>query len=298
MQRLSSALLCADIGGTNMRLAKVDSRRIVTQRLSVPTPVISIEQFISEMNNLVQSMDEATHELRISLAGLHDPATGCCRSANIPCINNLPLVSILEERLNKRVRIANDADCFTLAESRIGAGKNSRVVFGVILGTGVGGGLALDGQLATGLEGLIGEWGHGPFLRAGDRDYPCLPCGCGQTGCIDTIGGARGLEQLHHHVTAEATTSLNIIERWIAGDRTVDATMKRYIAILSDALACIINVTGADCVPVGGGMSAITPLIEALDTSVRNKILRRSISPIIVKTKLGNDAGLIGASYL
>lgn len=298
MQSLSSTLLCADIGGTNMRLARIDSRTTVTHKQSIPTPVASAEQFVSSLTDLVLSMDEAIPALHISLAGLQDPETGRCHAANIPCLDGLPLASILAERLGKQVRIANDADCFTLAESRIGAGKNSQIVFGVILGTGVGGGIVLGGRLATGPQGLIGEWGHGPFLRAGDRDYPCLPCGCGQTGCIDTIGGARGLEQLHRHVTAETATSLDIIARWTAGDRSVSETMRRYIAILSDALACIINITGASCVPVGGGMSTVTPLIEALDRNVRDKVLHHSTSPIIVKTKLGNDAGLIGASYI
>lgn len=298
MQSLSSTLLCADIGGTNMRLARIDSRKTVTHRHSVPTPVTSAREFVSTLTDLVLSMDEAIPALHISLAGLRNPETGRCHAANIPCLDGLPLASILTEHLGKEVRIANDADCFTLAESRIGAGQDSQVVFGIILGTGVGGGLVLGGQLATGPEGLIGEWGHGPFLRAGDSDYPYLPCGCGQTGCIDTIGGARGLEHLHRHVTAETATSLDIIARWTAGDRTVSETMRRYIAILSDALACIINTTGAGCVPVGGGMSTVTSLIDELDRNVRDRILRHSTSPIIVKTKLGNDAGLIGASYL
>lgn len=297
-QSLSQALLCADIGGTNMRLIRLDPLKHVTHRCSAPTPAGAIDLFVLQLEKLVQSIDASSTSLHIALAGLQDPETGLCTAANISALDGQPLAAILSDRLGKEVRIANDADCFALAESRIGAARGHAVVFGAILGTGVGGGLTFNGKIARAPAGLTGEWGHGPFLREGDSLYPHLTCGCGQKGCLDTIGGARGLERLHLWLTGETVSSRVITQRWLDAEGSVSETMRRYIAILSDALACIVNITGAGCVPVGGGMSTVTPLIEALDINVRAKILRATFSPIIVKAKLGNDAGLMGASYL
>ena len=132
------------------------------------------------------------------------PIRGTIKAANIPCIDGLPLAALLTDRLGRPVIIGNDADCFALAEAVLGAGKSHRIVFGAILGTGVGGGLVIDGRLVTGRGGYAGEWGHAPVAatRVGTPpvELPRFACGCGLHGCVNTLGGARGMERLHAHL--------------------------------------------------------------------------------------------------
>ncbi|WP_438383222.1 ROK family protein [Asaia sp. BMEF1] len=291
-------LLCADIGGSHMRLAWIDDDLNVIERRQISTPSHDLDRFIESFAELVRESHRPVTAAHLSLAGLQDPVTARCIAANIPCINDVSLAPLMSKKLGLPVRIANDADCFTLAEARAGAAKGHDNVFGIILGTGVGGGLVQQGNLVVGRQGLTGEWGHGPFLRRGDRDYPYLPCGCGQSGCLDTIGGARGLEKLHLWLCGEACSSRDIINGWLSEKSPYHATVTRYIDLLSDALAIVINITGASCVPAGGGLSAVEQLVTALDQAVREKCLYNTDTPIIVRAKLGDDAGLIGASYL
>ncbi len=170
----------------------------------------------------------------------------------------------------------------------MGAGRGHACVFGIILGTGVGGGLVRDGQLVTGAGGYAGEWGHGPVIQT-----PAFACGCGQTGCVDTIGGARGLERLHHHLTGDIATSHDILQRWHGGEvATVDA----WLGLVAGPLAMVVNVIGADCVPVGGGLANDTALIAALDAAVRARILRVMDRALVMPAHVSVDAGLVGAA--
>jgi len=292
------ALLCADIGGSHMRLAWVDNDLNLVERRQISTPSHDLDRFVEAFSELLRKSRSPVTAVHLSLAGLQDPVTARCTAANIPCINDVSLAPLMSRKLGLPVRIANDADCFALAEARTGAAKGQDNVFGIILGTGVGGGLVQQGNLVVGRQGLTGEWGHGPFLRRSDRDYPYLPCGCGQSGCLDTIGGARGLEKLHLWLCGEACSSREIINGWLSGKPSYQTTVTRYIDLLSDALAIVINITGASCVPAGGGLSTVGELITALDQAVRKKCLYKTDTPIIVRAKLGDDAGLIGASYL
>ncbi|NVN01347.1 MULTISPECIES: ROK family protein [Asaia] len=298
MNTRAPTLLCADIGGSHMRIARVTPDLHLVERRQIATPGHDLTLFVDAFSQMVHQSPVGIKAIHLSLAGLQDPETAECKAANIPCISGIALAPLLSQKLGMTVRIANDADCFALAEARAGAGMGHDNVFGMILGTGVGGGLVQNGRLIVGRQGLTGEWGHGPLLRRGDRDYPYLACGCGQSGCLDTIGGARGLEKFHFWRCEETRSSREIMTGWLSGEPSCQRTMERYIDLLSDALAIMINVTGASCVPAGGGLSAVDDLIEALDWAVRKKCLCETATPIIVKAKLGNDAGLIGASYL
>jgi N-acetylglucosamine kinase len=142
--------------------------------------------------------------------------------------------------------------------------------------------------LVTGAGGYAGEWGHGPVIQS-----PAFACGCGQTGCVDTIGGARGLERLHHHLTGETATSVEILHRWHAGEA---ATVDLWLDLVSGPLAMVVNVIGADIVPVGGGLANDARLIAALDVAVRARILRVMDRPLVVVAQVSVDAGLVGAA--
>ena len=278
-------ILAFDIGGSRIRAAAWDGQ--LTALGEVPTPAGDKAVFTAAIAGFAAG--RKVKGIAISIAGVVDPATGVGTVANIPAIDGLALGPELRAATGLPVLVFNDADCFSLAEAFHGAGRGHGTVFGVILGTGVGGGLVIGGRVVTGAGGYAGEWGHGPVIRG---DY-AFPCGCGQVGCVDTIGGARGLERLHKARTGEALGSEEIVARWRAGD---GATMELWRDLVSGPLAMAVNLVGADVVPVGGGLSRAPGLVDWLDQAVRARILRRTVAPLVVPAECGADAGLLGAA--
>jgi N-acetylglucosamine kinase len=170
-------------------------------------------------------------------------------------------------------------------------------VFGLILGTGVGGGLVIDGRLVNGPGGFAGEWGHGPVV-APPLGMSRFPCGCGQTGCLDTVGGARGLERLHLALHRQSSDSRAIVKAWQAGDAAAERTVACWVDLLRGPLAMLVNTVGAAILPVGGGLANSAALIARLDAAVRAAILRKTDAPIVVPGQSGAEPGLIGAAWL
>lgn len=280
-------IVAYDIGGTRIRAARVAGTEV--QPLGeVPTPAQDFAAFVAAVGGFASG---ATG-LALSVAGVVDPETGRIKVANIPGADGRALGPELEAALGLPVRVLNDADCFALAEAHHGAGRGHRNVFGIILGTGVGGGLVIDGQVVTGAGGFAGEWGHGPVLT-GDL---ALPCGCGQKGCLDTIGGARGIERLHRLNTGEDLTSEAIVAGWRAGSGPESATVALWAERLSGPLAMVLNVVGASSVPVGGGLSRAPDLIAFLDAAVRSRVLRPSAGALLRVAECPGEPGLIGAA--
>ncbi|HEY4202058.1 MAG TPA: ROK family protein [Devosiaceae bacterium] len=296
-------MLCFDIGGSAIKGAVAHDARNPRLIGTLPTPLEDFTAFASAIAMLADgSGAPATTPIAIAITGVVDPRTGVIKCANIPGIDGRPLAAELAARLGRRVIVANDADCFALAEAQEGSGRGHAIVFGAILGTGVGGGLVVDGRLVTGAGGFAGEWGHGPVAATSAGNPPAtLPrfvCGCGQTGCVDTIGGARGLERLHRHLHGADLPSTAIIAAWEAGDSVAARTIDVFVDLVAGPLALVINVVGADIVPVGGGLSRSTALVEALDAAVRARILRRTTQPLLVPASLTVEPGLIGAALL
>ncbi|AQS87541.1 ROK family protein [Neoasaia chiangmaiensis NBRC 101099] len=292
-------VFCADIGGSFIDCAIVRHDGTIADRQKLPTPIHDLDMFLATLEEATAIHDDL--DLHIALAGLQDPESGICTAANIPCINGVQLARRLSSTLDRTIRIGNDADCFALAEARMGAGRSHRNVLGIILGTGVGGGLVLDGRLITSAGGLTGEWGHGPViphLPGMESHIPCFPCGCGQWGCIDTIGGARGLERLHAWNGGEKADSRAILAAWRQGDPLARRTIEHYVTYVSAALALAVNLTGATILPVGGGLSNAHDLIEALDHATKKRILRDADATLLTPSRLGSDAGLLGAAFL
>ncbi|PYD48440.1 ROK family protein [Novacetimonas pomaceti] len=292
-------ILCADIGGSYIDFAQADAKHELSHRKRTPTPTTDLERFVSAMNDMTAGYDAAM-PLHIAIAGVCAPRSGQTRTANIPCVNGVPLRRLLAERLGRRVLVANDAHCFALSEAMQGAGAGHDIVFGIILGTGVGGGLIIDGRPVIGPGGLGGEWGHGPFIpeATGPGSIPALPCQCGQRGCLDTIGGARGIERLHHHLGGGELHARSLLAQWREGDGAARRTVDVWLDRMSAGLAMVANVTGASIMPVGGGLAHQVALIEALDCKVRDRILRHQENPLVVPGHLPGESGLIGASWL
>ena len=240
--------------------------------------------------------------LSFSISGVVDPDTQALTCANIPCIHGRHLAADLEAELGYPVLIANDADCFAMAEAMSGAGRGHRIVFGAILGTGVGGGLVADGRLVNAAGGFAGEWGQGPIIAslAGNPPVaiPAYPCGCGQKGCVDTVGGARGIERLHKTLHGLELSSEEIIGDWLKGESRAERTIDVMVDLVASPLALTINITGATIVPVGGGLSNVEPLLVRLDEAVRARILRKFGRPLVVPSECKLEPGLIGAALL
>ncbi len=293
-------ITCLDIGGSGIKAAVARSPGQIEVLGRLRTPLDDFEAFVAAIREvLALSPAPDGSAIAIAITGVVDPATGSIKCANIPCIDGRRLATDLSARLRRPVVIGNDADLFALAEAGAGAGQGHAIVFGVILGTGVGGGLVIDGKVVSGPGGYAGEWGHAPVAATRVLEPPVeLPrfaCGCGQVGCVDTLGGARGLERLHKHFTGQARNSVEIVAAWEAGEAAAGRSIDAFMEIVAPPL---VNVVGAGSVPVGGGLGKSHALIARLDREVRARILRRTIAPLVVPAQLDGEPGLVGAAIL
>ncbi|OCO98739.1 MULTISPECIES: ROK family protein [unclassified Ensifer] len=295
-------IVCFDIGGSAIKGAIVHSRERIFPLPRRTTPLTNFRQFVQVLESVLDEAGGHPDCVAISITGVIDPETRRIKCANIPCIDGRELVAELEAALHLPVRIANDADCFALAEAGAGAGRGHRIVFGAILGTGVGGGLVIDGRLINADGGFAGEWGHGPAIAAEAGNppiaIPAYECGCGQRRCVDTVGGARGLERLHQTAHGKTLSSHEIIEAWQAGNTEAKRTVELLVDLVSSPLALVINISGATIVPVGGGLSNSEELLAEIDRAVRSRILRQFDRPLVVRGECRVEPGLIGAALL
>jgi N-acetylglucosamine kinase len=296
------AIICFDIGGSFIKGAVATTARDITPLAPQPTPLEDFDAFVATLTGVIADSHTRPVRIALSITGVIDPETGIATVANIPCIHARPLKRDLEARLGLDVLIANDADCFALAEAGLGAGRGHSIVLGAILGSGVGGGLVAEGRLVNAAGGFAGEWGHGPILPsyAGEPAVaiPAWDCACGQKRCLNTVGGARGMERLHHEIHRAERTSRAIVDGWQAGDADATRTIDIYVELVASPLALAINITGASIVPVGGGLARSGPLMEKLDKAVRARTLRRFGRPLVVPGSLSIEPGLAGAALL
>ncbi|WP_163270432.1 ROK family protein [Chelativorans alearense] len=295
-------LIAFDIGGTTIKGAVVHSLDHIEPVRRMPTPTRDFEAFVASLKSVIAAAGGRPDCIAISIAGVIDPDTHAAICANIPCIHGRRLEADLQRELGLPVIVANDADCFTMAEAAVGAGRGHNIVFGAILGTGVGGGLVARGQLVNTEGGFAGEWGHGPVAAAFAGNppvaIPAFKCGCGQEGCIDTVGGARGMERLHRLLHDQELASEDIVAAWEKGDAQAARTVDVFVDLLSGPLAMVVNVTGATIVPVGGGLANAQALLSEIDMAVRKRILRRFDRPLVVRGACRVEPGLMGAALL
>lgn len=304
---MKSAVMCFDIGGSFIKSAVMTTDDQLHMTGSLPMPASDWDAFCRA---LVQLITGAAHLLdsdspvAISAAGVVDNETDRILAGNIPAFNGHLVSTELAALLNRQVVIANDADCFTLAEAMLGSGQGTPLVLGIILGSGVGGGLVFQQQIIRGTGGLTGEWGHGPvtateFSYQGQQIHlPRLKCGCGQQGCLDTLGAARGLERIWQHCFSEEKDSRYIIDAWHGEDPAAKQVVWLWSQLVSDVLSVVVNTLGPGKVVAGGGLASDAALIALLDSEVRAKILRRSDEPLIVPATLHQQGGLMGAAML
>jgi len=284
---------CVDVGGSFLKFGIATGPGEVFSRGHQETPTRDFDHFCRALADEIARGPAPEAPVALALPGVIDPDTGLVTCANVPCLDGRAAARDLEAFLGRPVVVANDADCFALAEVGAGAGRGHRVVFGAILGTGVGGALVIGGRLVVGAGGLTGEWGHGPIVAS-----PRFPCGCGQVGCLDTVGGARGLERLHEHLHGKRLGSREIVTAWEEGSLEASQTIDLHVDLVSAVLALVVNVVGASVVPVGGGLARAHGLLSRIDTAVRSRILRKTAGPLVVPALCPGEPGLVGAGIL
>ena len=302
-----AAVFCADIGGSFIKFGISARSGEVEEFGKVPTPTASWDAFVDAVQGLITQYAPdypADTPLAISTAGLVSPQTGELLATNIPAFTGRSLAADLSLALQRPVSAANDADCFALAEAYAGNAQNQPIVAGIILGTGVGGGLVINGQLVRGHGGVTGEWGHGAITRTElnieGKTYlvPRLKCACGQTGCLDKLGAARGMERLHQHFHQREASSLEIVTGWQAGDSTCGLTVRAWLQLVAEPLALLVNILGPSKIVAGGGLASATELIAALDLALRERVLHRYAAPLLIPGKFLTEGGLVGASVM
>ena len=289
-----------DLGGTKIEgIALADSGEI-THRHRVDTPK-EYDPTIEAIAGVVRRLEESAGErgtIGIGIPGTVVAATGLVKNSNSVCLNGRPLHRDLETRLGRAVRLMNDANCFALSEAADGAAAGASIVFGVILGTGVGGGVVVDGKCLIGANQISGEWGHNPLPWRTVEEIPGPPCYCGKDGCIETWLSGPGLVHDHAAVTGERRTTREIVAAAEGGDPAALASMARYHDRLARGLASVINVVDPDVVVLGGGMSNIAGLAEAASAGLPKWVFSDTIATRVVPNVHGDSSGVRGAAWL
>src|SRR5258708_4500729 len=290
-----------DLGGTKIEIIALgpDGRERLRRRIA--TPQDDYHGILDGVAGLVREAEAelgATGSVGVGTPGSISRASGLLRGSNSISLNGKPIRADLEARLGRKVKITNDANCFALSEATDGGGAGAEVVFGVILGTGVGGGIAVRGQVLTGPNAIAGEWGHNPLPWPRDEERPGHACFCGHSGCIETFLSGPGLERDHLEVTGERLTSLDIAARATAGDAACEATMRRYEERLARALPHVINILDPDAIVLGGGMSNVDRLYRNVPELWIPWVFSDRVDTTLVRHVHGDSSGVRGAAWL
>ena len=290
-----------DLGGTKIEIIALaqDGRELLRRRVATPRDDYSaILDAVAELVRDAEAELGDSGSVGIGTPGSISRATGLLRGSNSVCLNGKPIKADLETLLGREVPITNDANCFALSEATDGAAAGADVVFGVILGTGVGGGIVVCGHVLTGPNAIAGEWGHNPLPWPKDDERPGPACFAGHSGCIETFLSGPGIERDHLRAFGEALTSHDIGARAAIGDAACEATMRRYEERLARALAHVVNILDPDVIVLGGGMSNVQRLYAGVPALWRSWVFSDRVDTRLVKHRYGDSSGVRGAAWL
>ena len=293
--------LGVDLGGTKIEILALDATGAERFRRRIPTPRGDYHATLAAIAGLVADAETATGvagSVGIGTPGSISRATGLLRGSNSVCLNGQPIQRDLETLLDRAVRITNDANCFALSEASDGAGRGASVVFGAILGTGVGAGIVVRGEVLDGPNGIAGEWGHNPLPWPRDDERPGHRCFCGQDGCIETFLAGPGLERDHLRATGEPLTAHEIAARAPRGDAACGATLVRYEERLARALAHVINMLDPDVIVLGGGLSNVDSLYANVPALWGRWVFSDRVDTRLARHAHGDASGVRGAAWL
>jgi fructokinase len=293
-----------DLGGSKIEGVVLGSGSQVLARERVATPRGDYTGALVAIAKLVRALEgeAGTAGLPVGVGhpGSLSPATGRLRNSNSTWMNGQPLQQDLERALGREVRMANDADCFALSEAIDGAGAGARCVFGVILGTGCGGGVVVDGRLLAGANGIAGEWGHNPlpWPRPEWNEVPGPQCWHGGHGCLETWISGSGLAADHRRATGAPLTAEEVVARAEAGDEACGATLARYEDRLARSLAAVINLLDPQVIVLGGGVSGVRRLYDHVPRLWDQWIFSDRVTTKLVPPAHGDASGVRGAAWL
>lgn len=294
-----------DIGGTKIALGVYDKARRLQWETRVPTPHDSYQDFLAAIGSLVKEADSrfaGKGSVGIGIPGMPVTDDGTLYAANVPAANGKPLQADLTALLDRDVRLDNDANCFALSEAWDDDFCRYPVVMGLILGTGVGGGIIVNGKSITGRNYITGEFGHTRLpvdaLEVLGRDIPLTRCGCGQLGCIENYLSGRGFAWLYQHFYAESLESKEIVARFYAGDDKAAAHVDRFLELLAVCVGSLLTAVDPHLVVIGGGLSNFREIYKQLPARLPQYLLPVAKVPRIEPARHGDAGGMRGAAFL
>jgi fructokinase len=290
-----------DLGGTKIEGIALDAGGRDLLRRRIATPQGDYEGTVAAVAGLVASMEKELGRrgsVGVGTPGAVSPATGRIKNANSTCLVGHPFDRDLAVALDRPVRLANDANCFALSEAVDGAAAGAEIVFGVILGTGVGGGIAIRGQPLIGRNAIAGEWGHSPLPWPRDAERPGPLCYCGKRGCVETFLSGPGLTRDHVAAGGPEIRSEEIVARADAGDPDAAATLERYEDRLARGLAQVINLLDPDAIVLGGGLSNVSRLYQSLPRRLPAYVFSDRVDTALCAPRHGDSSGVRGAAWL
>ena len=281
------------MGGTKIEAILIDESSNVIDRKRVPTPSENYDDILTAISTLVSdiSVNVSDYTLGVCTPGTISKQTGLIKNSNTQCLIGKPIKEDLEKLLNLDISLENDANCFALAESKFGSARGYGVVFGIIMGTGVGGGIVVDGKLHSGRNHISGEWGHHTLLQNGH------PCYCGKNGCVETYLSGPSLEKYWYKLTGKSQTLSEILSTFVYDEKSVK-WREEFLENFGHGVANVIDILDPDVIVIGGGLSNIDFLYTEGKDSVYEKVFSDSIDTPILKNKLGDSAGVFGAALL
>ena len=290
-----------DLGGTKIESIVFDSRGGQVFRKRIPSPQGSYTDTVSAITELVLEADKHVHEMTkvgIGIPGALSEQTGLVKNANSTWLIGKPLKLDLEYCLKRHIKIENDANCFTVSEAVDGAGEQAHVVFGVILGTGVGGGITINAKPLRGINSIAGEWGHNPLPWTNEQELNQNKCYCGKRGCIETFLSGPAIEKNYYKKTGKVLNVKNILALSEAGDLNAQAIFNEFEIHLAKGLAQIINVLDPDLIVIGGGLSNISRLYGNTANRWDEYIFSDRVNTKLVPAQHGDASGVRGAAWL
>jgi fructokinase len=297
----SAMLIGIDWGGTKMEVIGLDPdgtelvrHRIATPREDYPGSIRAVKDLVAH----AESTTGRTGSVGLGIPGSPNPKTGLIRNANSWWLNGMPLRRDLEDALGRPVRLSNDANCLAVSEAVDGAGAGRHVVHGIILGTGHGSGIAIDGRPHDGYQGLGGEIGHYSLPWPKEGEWPGPKCWCGRTGCLDMLCSGTGFQLDYEQSTGRKLPGREIIALKRAGDAQAGATYARYVDRVARSLALLIDIVDPDVFVLGGGMSNVDELYDDLPRAVAPYVFADEVATPIVKARHGDSSGVRGAAWL
>lgn len=290
-----------DLGGTKIEAIVLDQQGEEITRRRVSTPKNDYQKILLTVADLVEEVEEGLNEVAtigIGTPGAISPATGLMKNSNTVCMNGKPVKKDLVSLLGRDIRIANDANCFALSESVDGAAAGAEVVFGVIVGTGTGGGIIVNQNVLTGKHSICGEWGHNPLPWPNESELPGPDCYCGKKGCIETYLSGPGITRDHQAHGGDKAKAEELVELASLNFERAEETLRRYEDRMARSLASVINILDPDVIVLGGGMSNIERLYKNVPKLLPKYVFSDVVNTPIVPPKFGDSSGVRGAAWL